>query len=165
MLKYDQADDIVMSRPIISKILVPMDGSENAFRAATFALDLASKYGAELQVIHILELNPNIAAMGYYGVPVAKEIPIMQEEAKKQAETWFEHIKKQANDAHVRMESKIIVEFPLTLVGEIVNYAEQNGISMIVMGSRGRTGFKKLLLGSVASGVVTYAPCPVLVIK
>ena len=154
-----------MSRPNISKILVPMDGSENSFRAASFAIDLASKYEAELQVIHILELNPNIAAMGFYGVSMAKEIPIMQEEAKRQAETWFEHVKKQADDAHVRMEAKIIVEFPLTLVGEIVNYAENNGINMIVMGSRGRTGFKKLLLGSVASGVITYAPCPVLIVK
>jgi nucleotide-binding universal stress UspA family protein len=58
-----------------------------------------------------------------------------------------------------------IVEGPFSLVGEIVNYAENNHIDLIVTGSRGRTGFKKVLLGSVASGIVTYAHCPVLVIK
>ncbi|AIC16855.1 universal stress protein [Nitrososphaera viennensis] len=62
------------------------------------------------------------------------------------------------------MKSEVI-HAPLSLVGEIVNYAEVNNASLIVIGSKGRTGFKKLLMGSVSSGVVTYAPCPVLVVK
>jgi nucleotide-binding universal stress UspA family protein len=52
-----------------------------------------------------------------------------------------------------------------SIVKEIVEYAENCKIDMIVIGSRGMTGFKKLLLGSVASGVVTYSHCPVLVVK
>ena len=47
----------------------------------------------------------------------------------------------------------------------LVIYSERNNIDLIVVGTRGRTGFKKMLLGSVAGGIVTYAHCPVLVIK
>jgi nucleotide-binding universal stress UspA family protein len=46
-----------------------------------------------------------------------------------------------------------------------LEYAEEENIDLIVLGTKGRSGFKKLLLGSVASGVVTYAHCPVLVVK
>jgi nucleotide-binding universal stress UspA family protein len=46
-----------------------------------------------------------------------------------------------------------------------LEYAEKENIDLIVLGTKGRSGFKKLLLGSVASGVVTYAHCPVLVVK
>jgi Universal stress protein family len=51
------------------------------------------------------------------------------------------------------------------LRGGIVDYAEDKGIDLIVIGTRGKSGFKKMLLGSVASKVVTYAHCPVLVVK
>ena len=47
----------------------------------------------------------------------------------------------------------------------IVNYAEKTGVDLVVVGTRGRSGFKRLLLGSVASDVLTYAHCPVLVVK
>lgn len=154
-----------MPNQAIRRILVPIDGSESAFRAASFAIGMAARYDAELYLVHILELNPNFAAVGIYGLSLGDEISKMQEDAKKHAESWFEKVKKEAESAQVRTKSKIVSEFPLTLTGEIVNYAEHNAIDLIVMGSRGRTGFKKMLLGSVASGVVTYSSCPVLVIK
>ncbi|MDP9287129.1 MAG: universal stress protein [Thermoproteota archaeon] len=59
---------------------------------------------------------------------------------------------------------EIIVNSRL-IVGVVVDYAEHEGVDLIVMGSRGLSGFKKLLLGSTASGVVTYAHCPVLVVN
>ena len=53
----------------------------------------------------------------------------------------------------------------MSVEGAIVSYAEEENIDLIVIGTRGRSGFTKLLLGSVASKVVTYAHCPVLVVK
>jgi nucleotide-binding universal stress UspA family protein len=50
-------------------------------------------------------------------------------------------------------------------VGAITNHAEKENADLIIVGTRGRTGFKKILLGSVASGVVAYAHCPVMIIK
>jgi nucleotide-binding universal stress UspA family protein len=52
-----------------------------------------------------------------------------------------------------------------SIVSEIIEFAERENIDLIIMGTRGRTGFKKLLSGSVASGVVNFAHCPVLVIR
>ena len=53
----------------------------------------------------------------------------------------------------------------MNISGGILDYAEENNFDLIVIGTRGRSGFKRLLLGSVASHVITYAHCPVLVVK
>ena len=52
-----------------------------------------------------------------------------------------------------------------SLPADIIDYAENNNVNLIVVGTKGRTGFKRLLLGSVASAVLTYAHCPVLVVR
>jgi nucleotide-binding universal stress UspA family protein len=64
----------------------------------------------------------------------------------------------------INLSSDVIVPNK-SVIAEIVDYAENNNIDLIVIGTRGRSGVRRLLLGSVASGVVTYAHCPVLVIK
>ena len=70
-----------------------------------------------------------------------------------------------ANNNNIQFKSEII-EDPTSRVGSaIVDYAERENVDLIVVGTRGRTGFKKMLLGSVASDVVTYAHCLVLVVK
>jgi nucleotide-binding universal stress UspA family protein len=51
------------------------------------------------------------------------------------------------------------------VIGGIIAYAENESIDLIVVGTRGTTGFKRLLLGSVVSGIIAYAHCPVLVVK
>ncbi|AIF82957.1 universal stress protein UspA-like protein [Candidatus Nitrososphaera evergladensis SR1] len=157
-----------MSRDIksnrIRRILVPVDGSENAFRATSFAIDLAKKYGAELVVIYALQLNQSLSYLGTYGMPTPQHIADMIQAAKKEADPWFDRIKKEADASTVKVKSEVI-EAPLSIVGDIVTYAENNQFDIIVVGSRGRTGFKKILLGSIASGIVTYAHCPVLVTK
>jgi nucleotide-binding universal stress UspA family protein len=58
-----------------------------------------------------------------------------------------------------------VITTPVSIVSTIVQYAEKDNTTLIIMGTRGITGFKRILLGSVASGVVTYAHCPVLVIR
>jgi nucleotide-binding universal stress UspA family protein len=77
---------------------------------------------------------------------------------------WFEPIQTKAKENNVKLKSEI-VESIMSEVGAIVTYAEHENVDLIVIGSRGRTGFKKMLLGSTASGVVTYATCPVMVVK
>jgi nucleotide-binding universal stress UspA family protein len=153
-----------MSASPVRTILVPIDGSENAYRAASFAVDLARRYGAELVVVYALDINQSLVPLGVYGAAYPQNVDKILEAASKEADPWFNRIKKETDAANVKMTGKVI-EAPLSLVGEIVNYAEKINAGLIVMGSRGRTGFKKLLMGSVASGVVTYAPCPVLVVK
>jgi len=58
-----------------------------------------------------------------------------------------------------------VVVSPISITGSIVQYAERENIDLIVVGTRRRSGFKRLLLGSTASGVVTHAHCPVMVVR
>ena len=72
-------------------------------------------------------------------------------------------VKRNANEKNIQIKTEIISS--TNIAGCIVEYAKESYIDLIVIGTRGRSGFKKLLLGSVASHVVTYAHCPVLVVK
>ena len=83
--------------------------------------------------------------------------PLLQEE------NYFSKIKVKCKQNNVILNTKIING--ISVSAQIVEYAESNNIDLIVVGTRGRSGFNKLLLGSVASGVITYAHCPVMVVK
>jgi nucleotide-binding universal stress UspA family protein len=165
------------TRRNFSKILVAIDGSEICMKAAVYALDIANRKENEagsiqligLTVIDLTKLSHSFfaTASGYYG---AKEL----EERRKEAQQWLDTVEKLAveennnnnnNVKNIQFKSEII-EDPTSKVGSaIVDYAERKNVDLIVIGTRGRTGFKKMLLGSVASDVVTYAHCPVLVVK
>jgi len=73
-------------------------------------------------------------------------------------------VKRKAVEKNVGVKTDIIVSVT-SVIKEIADYAKKNNIDVIVVGSRGMSGFKKMLLGSVASGVVTFAHCPVIVVK
>jgi nucleotide-binding universal stress UspA family protein len=75
----------------------------------------------------------------------------------------LDKVKFKANEQNTEIKTEIIIS--INIPGGVVDYAEQKNIDLIVIGTRGRSGFKKLMLGSVASHIVTYAHCPVLVVK
>ena len=159
----------------VSKILVAIDGSEMSMRAAAYAIDIANIKGKEeknvqligLTVIDLTNLSYSFfaTASGYYE---AEKL----EEKRKEAQQLLDKVEKLAvkenntnNNVNIQFKSEII-EDPISRIGSsIVDYAERENIDLIVIGTRGRTGFKKMLLGSVASDVVTYAYCPVMVVK
>jgi nucleotide-binding universal stress UspA family protein len=90
-----------------------------------------------------------------------KEIILLAgDEAKK----WFDEIKEKANKKDIQLKTESIVA-KKSLLNTILEYVEEHNINLVVVGTRGRSGIKKMLLGSIASGLVTYSPCPVLVIK
>jgi len=155
---------LVMSAEQFRKIVVPIDGSEHSFRAASKAIRIAKKFGAELMLVHVASINQNLRLLGVYGTSHPESLAARIKEEENVASSWFARIQEEAGREGVAVRSEVI-EGPLSDVGEIVQYAENNDVDLIVMGSRGRTGFKKMILGSVASGVVTYAPCAVLVVK
>ncbi len=88
------------------------------------------------------------------------------ENTKEEARDWFKGIEDMAKkeNPNVKLTTTVIVTGE-SIYGEIIQYVEKEGINLTVIGTRGRSGIKKLLLGSTASGVVTYANCPVLVTK
>ena len=95
--------------------------------------------------------------------------PAYFQEYKKEAEKWFEEIISHINnnttvDTKTKVKSEVITT-PFSIAASILNYAEERDVELIVIGTRGNSGLKKMLLGSVATDVVTYSYCPVLVIK
>lgn len=150
----------------ISKILVPIDGSDSSFRAASFAVDMAHRYKSELILAYAIEIIPILSTIGLgeVGLSSAQFMEKLKDAGRTEAGPWFAKVKEKAKPLNVAVRTEVI-ESPKSLVGEILEYAERNGIDLIVLGTRGRSGFKRIVLGSVASGVVTYASCPVIVVK
>jgi nucleotide-binding universal stress UspA family protein len=154
----------------LSRILLPMDGSDSSMKAAGYAIAMARKKGdnnnAELIALHVIhsEIKHVYSTYSFGGSVNQSSIEGIIEDAKKEAQAWFDKVQEEADEHNVKLRREIIVNSK-SIVGAVVDYAEHEGVDLIVIGSRGLSGFKKLLLGSVASGIVTYAHCPVLVIK
>ena len=149
----------------ISKILVAVDGSEESMLAADCAIDMAKKNNAELIILNVIHSQKYLYSPAYAWRPVIPNttnsiIKNQEEDAQK----WLAIVREKANDNKIKLRTEFIID-PVSIVGDIVEYAERENIDLLVIGSRGLTGFKKLLIGSVASGVVTYAHCPVIVVK
>lgn len=142
-----------------------MDGSESSMKAADYAVMLAKQNGAQL-----IALNVIVSQLGYeysagaFGLVTPNAIKNVLDKSKQEAQRWFDDIGENAVANGVKLSTEVVAS-PTSVVPAIVDYAEKNKVDLIVVGTRGRSGFTKLLLGSVASGVVTYASCPVMVVK
>ena len=152
----------------ITKILVPVDGSKPSDKAAEYAIDIAKRRKADLIAVHVMHLPAYaLTPTPMEGMPshVVTPIPLtISNEERKMADNYLNKVKEMAKRAEVEIEAKIIEDQP-SIVHAITKIAEKEGCNLIVMGTKGRTGIKKFLLGNVASGVVAYAPCPVLVVR
>ena len=110
-----------------------------------------------------LSANTDVSTLPPATIPIKGTIELSDGKQKK---TGSVRLGKMPERMVIANFSSDVVVANKSVVAEIVShYAESNNIDLIVIGTRGKSGFKKLLLGSVASGVVTYAHCPVLVIK
>jgi nucleotide-binding universal stress UspA family protein len=151
-----------------SKILITVDGSEESMNAADYAIAMAKKEDNDAQLIalHVLFSQTGYAySTNIFGLVTPSSINELLQDAKHEAQQWFDKIKeKMYENRDVQLKTEVVVS-PTSVVGAIVDYAERENVDLIVIGSRGRSGFKKMLLGSTASGVVTYATCPVMVVK
>jgi nucleotide-binding universal stress UspA family protein len=148
----------------ISKIMVGIDGSKESVNASDYALAIAKRHNAELIAVNVLTSD-----IGYsYSSPGVESPPLTIREiillAKDEAKKWIDDIKEKADKNDIQFRSEIIMAKKST-VSSMLDYAEEQNINLIVVGTRGRSGIKKMLLGSIASGLVTYAACPVLVVK
>ena len=154
------------SNQLFSKILVPIDGSEPSFHAAHIASNIANKFNSEIIVLYVVVSPSKSEYANLTGLVTPKQIDMIIENAKKQARDWFNRIEDMIKEKNpnIKVSTKVILT-GVAVYGEIIQYAGQENIDLIVIGTRGRSGVKKLLLGSTASGVVTYADCPVLVTK
>lgn len=159
-----------------SKILVLVDGSQPSINAADRAIALAKKEKDNPQLLialHVVFSRVGYAyspegVFGMDGLTTPNAMKEILENAKKEAQQWFDNIKEKINmdnnNNNIQLQPEVVVT-ATSIVSAIVEYAKNKDVDLIVIGTRGRSGFKKLLLGSVASGVVTNAACPVMVVK
>ncbi|MEM3685252.1 MAG: universal stress protein [Conexivisphaerales archaeon] len=143
----------------IKHILVAVDGSENAARAVEIASKIAKTNDAELTILHVISFQ---SAMYYAAGPT--QIDRLEEEARRNAERYVGSALSIAEKFRVKAVTEIIEHMDSVVMG-IVEYSEREHVDLIVVGTRGLGGFKRLILGSVASGVVHYAHCSVLVVR
>jgi nucleotide-binding universal stress UspA family protein len=149
-----------------AKILLCVDGSESSKNAADYAIEIAKKYdNAQVVALNIVVSQLGYAySSGMFGLATPSTISDLLKKSKQEAKKWFDEIEEKAAAQGVKVKAEVVAS-PTSAVQAIVEYAEKNKIDLIVTGTKGRSGFKKLLLGSVASGVVTYASCPVMVVR
>ena len=149
-----------------TRILVCVDGSESSLRAIDYAIEMARRHDAQLIALNVVVSQLGFAySSGDFGLTGTNSgINDILDKSKQEAKKWFDNIEEKAGAQGVKLNVEMIAS-PTSVVPAIVDYAEKNKIDLIVMGTKGRSGFAKLLLGSVASGVVTHANCPVMVVK
>ena len=143
---------------LFQNILVPFDLSSNSTRAFKVALDVAKKYNSKVTLLTCLE--GDAWHHKFYDARADAEL------IKKQRKATQQHLEKlevlaQKNDLYIKPH--IITS--KSVVNDIVNFAKSRKHDLVVIGSHGRTGFDKILLGSVANGVCQKIKCPVLVVK
>jgi nucleotide-binding universal stress UspA family protein len=155
VIGYGQKDVLVIpsDKPVEWKtILLATDGSKYSSSAAERAIDFADAYKGALKVLSIVDVPSE-----FYG-----EAPEVVEDMIKKARAYVEEACKKAEARGVRAEG-FVREGETPEV--IISLAKEESASTIVMGSHGRTGLKRLLMGSVTEKVIGHAPCPVLVVK
>src|SRR5437899_9386591 len=160
-----------ISKPLFKKILVAQDGSESAQKAAQAALELAEKLKADLVVLHAIS-SPTSYYHSTIAAPTGMSLPAP---SQHEINAYYAYARKVALGIVGETESKAkkqgihvkteIPEAVSSIVETIVNHASKENVDLIVVGTRGLGGFKKMLLGSVSSGIVSHAHCPVLVVR
>lgn len=144
---------------LFQKILVPYDGSAHATHAFKIATDIAKKYRSHITILTCLESDFRAP---WYGPDSRVRSSILKQQ-KKETQKSISKLEANAKKAGVSTSTKIL-QTP-SIVKSIISTAKTYKIDLIVMGSHGRKGFDKLLLGSVANGVSQKVKCPVLIIK
>ena len=152
-----------------SRILVAIDGSTSSIHATDYAISIALKNSSQLFVLYVIDayeysrLSSSIVLAPTFGSEKYLE---EKNEAEKLMNKIKERFRLKVKDNTKFKEPKTeIVEGVKSVATTIMEYAESENIDLIIIGSRGRTSFKKLLLGSISSNVMKNAHCAVLVMR
>ncbi|GAA5182852.1 universal stress protein [Acinetobacter kookii] len=140
-------------------ILVPVDGSETAYAAVAKAAEFAKAFGSKITVVQVLALDPYIAAE-YIS---ANQTNDLIERARNAVVESLAATKAKFNEQGLEVETKLLEG--QVIHREIVRAAEDSHADLIIIGSHGRTGLKKLFLGSVAQSVLGESHIPVLIVR
>jgi nucleotide-binding universal stress UspA family protein len=142
---------------MIKHIMIPYDKSESADHAFEYASDLAEKYNANVSIVTCVLIQ--VPTEPYFGTAYIETTKLLKDDATKSISNLESRLKE------LKILYKIDILEVRSVTDSLISYAESHNVDLIVMGSRGFGGFKKMLLGSVASGVSQHSKCPVLIVK
>jgi nucleotide-binding universal stress UspA family protein len=138
------------------RILVPTDGSEEVERAISYAIDLAAEQGATIHAVYVINTST------YGSLPMETSWEGITDMFKDEGDRAIGRVEELAAETGVPVEGALLEGTPSR---EIVRYAEKRDCDLVVIGTHGRGGIDRLLLGSVAERVVRTSPVPVLSIQ
>jgi len=155
---------------LFKKILVPLDGSEHSLKALGTAVQIAKKFDATVTLIHIYSVTarpvvmPEPTTLTPPGVPVMTPADVSKvvEATRKAGANILAEGEERVKAENVRVETALVEGH---VVQEIVRAANEGGFDLVVMGARGISRIREILLGSASDGVIRHASCPVLVAK
>ena len=147
-------------------IMVAIDGSETSMRAAEYAVAMTKNIkNKQTQLIGITVLDLGRLSYSFFVAAPSygsKEL----EEKRQEAKMWLNRVDQLSKENSVpQFKSEIIEDVVSRIGGTIVKYAENEKVDLIVVGTRGRSSLKRMLIGSVASDILHYAHCPVMIVK
>jgi nucleotide-binding universal stress UspA family protein len=155
VIGHSKCDVLVVPRDTAVKwdtLLLPTDGSQYSTSSTQKAIGIAKVYGARIKVISIVDVTEEFQA----------QAPDAVENLVKQAWQYVKAVGRRADEMGVHADHFVREGDSYKVITDM---ARKEAADMIVMGSHGRTGIKRLFMGSVAEKVIGYAPCPVLVVK
>jgi len=155
VIGHSQRDVLVVPKGTAigwKNVLFATDGSKYSEAATNRAIGFAKSYGSEVKVISVVDVTEEFIARA----------PGALEDLVKKAKDIVEDVKKKASSEGIKAEGIVREGEAFKVITDIAS-KEKSGV--IVMGSHGRTGLRRLLMGSVTEKVIGYAPCPVLVVK
>jgi len=145
----------------LKKILYPTDFSEYSLAALPYAVSLARQNDAELYCLHVVEMPQEEYLTSEYMVPL--EVPhVPEDKIIRTARARMERFAAENLFEIAKVTSRVLVGVPFV---EIIRYAREQSIDLIVIGTHGHSALAAMLLGTVAEKVVRKAPCPVLTVR
>ncbi|HEY6585590.1 MAG TPA: universal stress protein [Candidatus Methanoperedens sp.] len=144
-----------MASRLYEKILIATDGSEYTKNAVDYGIDLAKNTGAKLLTIYVVD------TAAFASIPMDAAWESMYELLKQEGDAAIKYVTDKAKAEGLEVEGNLIEGHP---ADEIIKYSEKNSVSLIIMGTLGKSGLDRFLLGSVAEKVVRNSKIPVLVV-
>ena len=142
-----------------------IDRSGYKERIINFTISLAKPLGAEIIAIHVIDKSTIVPATDAYGNYIGgDQIQATEDELRKQADEILSEAELLGDNEKVKVDKAIIVAHS-SCAAAIIDYAKKNNVDLIVVGTKGMTGLKHFLLGSVANNIISHAHCPVLAVK
>ncbi len=145
-----------MSSKLYKKILIATDGSEYTKNSIEYGIDLAKNTQAKLHVIYVID------TAAFASIPMDAAWESMYELLKQEGDEATRYVAEKAEAEGLEVEKLTVEGHPAE---EIIKYAEKNSMNLIVMGTLGKSGLDRFLLGSVAEKVVRASKIPVLVVR